>query len=186
MRILDTDISTFIEGLFALNTRRFGTVAEIMIKKLYEFQWSRTRVYDLYDQRSDARIEVKFSRATREHSEAISELNVINQCMTDAFLENRSLNSYDLDIYSFDSNIQQIKCRNFDFLFYGLFFTDCVEIYGIESHDVYNVLGYSDHQHAGNVGEGQFHLNNSSIDFHRQNCLKRVLTYYDLFTLLNC
>lgn len=31
----DAEISTFIEGLFALNTRRFGTVQEIMIKRLY-------------------------------------------------------------------------------------------------------------------------------------------------------
>lgn len=184
MRVSDAEINTFIEGLFALNTRRFGTVAEIMIKKLYQLQWSRTRAYDLYDVMKDVRVEVKFSRAAKEHPEKINEVNVITQCMSDAFLENRSMNSNEVTCFLFDSNIQQIKCRNFDYLFYGLFFMDCIEIYGITSSDVYSVPGYSDRQHEGNIGEGQFHLNNSSIDFHRRNCFQRSLTYYELFELL--
>lgn len=184
MRASDAEISTFIEGLFALNTRRFGTVGEIMIKRLYSFDWSGTKLYDLYNPNTDERIEVKFSRAAKEHSEKINEGNVISQCMSYAYLENRSMCSNEVTIYSFDSNIQQIKCRNFDYLFYGLFFTDCIEIYGISSNEVYNVPGYSDHQHEGNVGEGQFHLNNSSIDFHRRSCYQQSLSYYDLFELL--
>lgn len=110
------DIEIFKEGIFALNTRRFGTVAEIMIKKLYQFQWSGTRSFDLYDPMKDTRIEVKFSRAAQEHPDTIREDNVIAQCMSDAYLENRSLNSDSIDLYHFDSNIQQIKCRNFDYL----------------------------------------------------------------------
>lgn len=178
------ELDIFVEGLFALNTRRFGTVAEIMIKKLYQYQWSGKRSYDLYDQIHDLRIEVKFSRAVKAHPEPISEVNVVEQCMSDAFLENRSLNSYESDLSQFDSNIQQVKCHNFDYLFYGLFFMDCIEIYGMASSDVYSVPGYSNCQHAGNVGEGQFHLNNSSIDFHRRNCFQRSLTYCELFELL--
>lgn len=184
MRISDAELNTFIEGLFALNTRRFGTVAEIMIKKLYDYQWSGVRAYDLYDERCNERIEVKFSRAAKEHSERISEQNVISQCMSDAYLENRSMYSSETSQFIFDSNIQQIKCRNFDVLFYGLFFMDCIEIYGIPSPEVYNVPGYSDRQHEGNIGEGQFHLNNSSIDYHRQNWFQRALTYRELFALL--
>jgi len=178
-------VTDFRNGIFALNTRRFGTVAEIMIKKLYQYQWSGTKAYDLYDGVNNCRIEVKFSRAAKDHPETIQEDNVIDQCLSDAYLENCSLNADEVRVFSFDSNIQQVKCRNFDYLFYGLFFMDCVEIYGIHSTDVYNIPGYSDHQHAGNIGEGQFHLNNGSIDFHRQNCFQRVLTYYELFDLLN-
>ena len=178
------DIKIFKEGIFALNTRRFGTVAEIMIKKLYQFQWSGTRSFDLYDPVKDARIEVKFSRAAQEHSDTIREENIIDQCMLDAYLENRSLNADDTNLYHFDSNIQQIKCRNFDYLFYGLFFMDCVEIYGVCSSDIYGIPGYSDHQHAGNKGEGQFHLNNSTIEYHRNNYFQKSLTYPELFELL--
>ena len=89
-----------------------------------------------------------------------------------------------IDLYHFDSNIQQIKCRNFDYLFYGLFFMDCVEIYGVCSSKVYGIPGYSDHQHAGNEGEGQFHLNNSSIEYHRKKHYLKSLTYPELFELL--
>ena len=44
--------------------------------------------------------------------------------------------------------------------------------------------GYSDKQHRGNEGEGQFHLNESNIEYHRRNFLERVLTYVDLYNLL--
>lgn len=178
------DVRIFREGIFALNTRRFGTVAEIMIRRLYQFQWSETVLFDLYDPTNKVRIEVKFSRAMREHPDTIREENVIDQCVLNAYLENRSLNAGDVDTYSFDSNIQQVKCRNFDYLFYGLFFMDCVEIYGVCSSNVYGIPGYSDHQHAGNKGEGQFHLNNSSINYHRHNCFLKSLTYTELFELL--
>ena len=178
------DIEIFREGIFALNTRRFGTVAEIMIKKLYDYSWSKKRSFDLYNHEDDERIEVKFSRALRKHPEPIRENNVVDQCVLYAYLKNRSLNSDEVNVYSFDSNIQQIKCRNFDYLFYGLFFMDCIEIYGVYSEEIYNIPGYSDYQHAGNKGEGQFHLNNSSIEYHRNNYLQEKLTYPKLFKLL--
>ena len=181
---MEISIEKFIQGIFALNTRRFGTVAEIMIKKLYRLLWSGTHQYDLYDENKEKCIEVKFSRVTKEHEEKINEKNVLSQCISAAYLKNRSMYSDEANKFSFDCNIQQIKCRNFDYLFYGLFFMDCIEIYGIPSTDVYNIPGYSDHQHEGNVGEGQFHLNNSSIDFHRENCYQMRLTYDELYELL--
>ena len=184
MKSLKINMEGFVDGIFALKTRRFGTVAEIMIKKLYQFEWSGKKSFDLYDKRNNLRIEVKFSRVAKKHREKINEENVITQCMADAVLENRFLNSYEVVDFLFDSNIQQIKCRKFDFLFYGLFFRDYVEIYGIPSGEVHRIPGYSDYQHEGNVGEGQFHLNNSSIDFHRRNCLQKRLSYQELYDLL--
>lgn len=86
MKLKKQNIDIFREGIFALNTRRFGTVAEIMIKKLYQYQWSGTTAYYLYDSINNTRIEVKFSRATQEHPERIQEGNVIKQCMSDAYL----------------------------------------------------------------------------------------------------
>ena len=35
------NIEIFKTGIFALNTRRLSTVAEIMIKKLYDYSWSK-------------------------------------------------------------------------------------------------------------------------------------------------
>ena len=36
----------------------------------------------------------------------------------------------------------------------------------------------------GNEGEGQFHLNESNIEYHRRNYLDRALSYEELFDLL--
>ena len=71
-----------------------------------------------------------------------------------------------------------------DYLFYGLFFLDGIEIYGIESTKIDTIPGYSNKQHDGNIGEGQFHLNNNSIDFHRKKYIQMELNYDQLFELL--
>ena len=183
MIIRRESVAEFRDGIFALNTRRFGSVAEIMIKKLFEFDYSGTIAYDLFDAMHNARVEVKFSRVMKENSERIREDNVLIQCLSAAYLENRSLQSYEIDEYQFDCNIQQIKRKNFDVLYYGLFFTDCIEIYAIGSEDILSLPGYSDYQHSGNIGEGQFHINNRTISLHRQYHYNKTLTYFDLFEL---
>jgi hypothetical protein len=132
------------------------------------------------------KIEVKFSRATKENEARISENNVIEQCLAASSLENRILMSNETDYYSFDSNIQQVKPLCFDYLFYGLFFADYIEIYGINSADVANIPGFSGRQHYGNDGEGQFHLNERTISFHRDHYFLNELTYVELYNLLNC
>ena len=66
----------------------------------------------------------------------------------------------------------------------GLFFADKIEVYKMTSDEVLDCPGYSDKQHRGNEGEGQFHLNESNIEYHRRNFLERVLTYVDLYNLL--
>ena len=93
------------------------------------------------------------------------------------------MNSY--ESYRFDCNIQQVKCTEFDVLYYGLFFADRIEIFMMRSAEILNCPGYSDKQHRGNEGEGQFHLNQDNIEYHRQHHLQRVLTYEELYTLLS-
>lgn len=58
-----------------------------------------------------------------------------------------------------------------------------VEIFRMTSKQVLNTEGYSNKQHRGNVGEGQFHLNQSNIDYHRKNFLVEKLTYEQLYQL---
>lgn len=95
-----------------------------MIKKLYSFKDSRTVSYDLFDPTRENRIEVKFSRATKDNSERINEKNVIDQCLFASNLDNRAMYSNEVNLFSFDSNIQQVKTHCFDYLFCGLFFMD--------------------------------------------------------------
>lgn len=175
-------LNEFRDGIFALRTRRFGTVAEIMIKHLYDLDESGSLAFDKRARNTNERIEVKFSTVMKENEAKIREDNVIDQCYK-ANLANRAMNSYESG--RFDCNIQQVKRTEFDVLYYGLFFADRIEIFMMRSSEILNCPGYSDKQHRGNEGEGQFHLNQDNIEYHRQHHLQRVLTYEELYILLS-
>ena len=102
----------------------------------------------------------------------------------EANLSNRVLKSSDAIKCNFDCNIQQIKTKEFDILFYGVFFADQIEIYKMTSNEVHECPGYSDKQHRGNKGEGQFHLNMKNIEYHRKKYLDQIITYEKLYRLL--
>jgi len=178
------EIKDFKEGIFNLRTRRFGTVAEIMISKLINLSGSRNLAYDLHDVDNDDRIEVKFSTVMKANDSVINNNNVIVQCKK-ASLSNRMMKSTEINTNRFDCNIQQIKRVEFDFLFYGLFFYDKIAIFRMSTDEVLTCVGYSDFQHRGNEGEGQFHINNSSIDYHMENHFERWLTYEELYELFS-
>ena len=180
--IIDSVIEEFRDGIFVFMSRRFGTVAEIMIKRLYDLDESGSLAFDMRDRSSDERIEVKFSTVMKANDDKIRDDNVIEQCQK-ANLANRAMRSSDTDRYNFDCNIQQVKRREFDVLYYGLFFADKIAIFKMTSEEVLSCPGYSDFQHKGNEGEGQFHLNQGSIDWHFQNRFVQWLDYDELYTL---
>ena len=176
-------IDEFRDGIFALRTRRFGTVAEIMIKRLYNFEESGSLAFDKKNKDTNERIEVKFSTVMKENDDKIRDNNVIEQCIK-GNLANRAMSSSDVGTYAFDCNIQQVKRKEFDVLYYGLFFADQIEIFRMKSSEILGCPGYSDKQHRGNEGEGQFHLNQDNISYHRKQHLQRTLTYEELYKLL--
>lgn len=178
------EIREFRDGIFALRTRRFGTVAELMIEALYGFGGSHNQFHDRYDEGMNKRIEIKFSTVMKSNEAVISQCNVIDQSKK-ANLGNRALRSTDMYNYDFDCNIQQVKRLEFDVLYYGLFFADRVAIFKMNSDEILSCFGYSDRQHKGNEGEGQFHLNRNSIDYHMQNHFVQWLTYEELYDLLS-
>jgi hypothetical protein len=175
-------VKEFKEGIFNLRTRRFGTVAELMIKKLTNLGGSKNLAYDLHDEELNNRIEVKFSTVMKANDATISIKNVIEQCIK-ATLSNRMMKSDEVSKESFDCNIQQIKRVEFEVLFYGLFFYDKIAIFSMTSDQILSCPGYSDFQHRGNEGEGQFHINNSSYGFHLNNHLVQWLSYEELYDL---
>lgn len=180
---MTSEIKEFRDGIFALRTRRFGTVAELMIEALYNFSKSHSQFHDRYDEVGKQRIEIKFSTVMKANESVINRANSIDQCKK-ANLGNRALSSTDMYLYDFDCNIQQVKRLEFDVLYYGLFFADRIAIFKMNSAEILSCLGYSDKQHKGNEGEGQFHLNRSSIDYHMQNHFVQWLTYEELYALL--
>ena len=133
------EIREFRDGIFALRTRRFGTVAELMIEALYNFTKSHNQFHDRYDEVGHQRIEIKFSTVMKANEAVISRFNSIDQCKK-ANLGNRALNSTDMYDYDFDCNIQQVKRLEFDVLYYGLFFADRIAIFKMHSNEIFLVL----------------------------------------------
>lgn len=181
---MKNEIKEFRDGIFALHTRRFGTVAELMIEALYNFSKSQNQFHDRYDQIGNQRIEIKFSTVRKANKSVINQKNVVEQCKK-ANVANRALNSTDMHDYNFDCNIQQVKRLEFDILYYGLFFADRIAIFKMNSKNILTCFGYSDKQHKGNKGEGQFHLNRASIKYHMDNNFVQWLTYEELFSLFS-
>ncbi|MDD4211734.1 MAG: hypothetical protein PHC46_05095 [Clostridia bacterium] len=171
------------DGIFALNTRRFGTVAENLIKILANADWGKNLSHDLYDKSSLQRIEVKFSRALKSSPSTIDEMNIIEQIVS-ADDKSRMIKSNEWESSKFDCNIQQVKRTAFDILYYGIFFSDKVMIFKIQSEEIGKEIQYSDKQHRGNLGEGQFHLNNRTYNHHLKNHLEKELTYKEILDLL--
>ena len=177
---MQNQVDSFRDGIFALRTRRFGTVAELMIEGLYGFTKSHNQFHDRFDEKRGERIEIKFSTVTRSHKSVITKSNVISQCI-DADPQLSALCSNDIDSIPFDCNIQQVKTNEFDELYYGLFFRDRIAIFKMTSEEVLNCPGFSNKQHKGNLGEGQFHLNQSTINWHLENHLLQWITYSELY-----
>ena len=180
---MDSKVRRIRNGIFSLNTRRFGTVAELMIKKLYNLDSSDSLAYDL--RCDDTKIEVKFSTVLKSCKEPITSKNAVKQIIN-SNTENRMLTFEEAKKSAFDCNIQQVKPSEFKLLYYGCFFKDKIMICKIGKTQLLNddKIFYSDHQHRGNVGEGQFHINNRTLNNHIEKYFVQWLTYEELYKLL--
>lgn len=177
------EVREFRDGIFALNTRRFGKVAELMIQKIFNLIDSDNLAYDLRTTAGE-KIEVKFSTVLKKCSSNINYNNLIKSVVA-SNIDNRMLTFDMAKKLSFDCNIQQVKTKEFKYLYYGCFFEDKIMICKIESSEIAKdaKILYSDHQHRGNVGEGQFHINNTTIDNHLNKYLIKWLTYEELYDM---
>ncbi len=172
------------DGLFSLHTRRFGTVAELVVQRLAGLGASKAIFHDLFDDAEEQRVEVKFSRVLRSHDEPITIENVL-AVIEHATAADRLVALQEASNVTFDSNIQQVKPAEFDVLYYGLCFADAVVIFRVASGDIANAeIGYSSKQHKGNVGEGQFHISQDNLQRHLDRFHYRTLTYDELGKLL--
>ena len=120
------------DGIFSLRTRRLGTVAESLIKILANASWGEDISHDLFEPKEMKRIEVKFSCALRAHKNKIKENNILEEIAKASGI-NRMFSSKDWKDNKFDCNIQQVKRKKFDTLYYGIFFSDKVQIFKIKS-----------------------------------------------------
>ena len=175
------DSTQLQQAIFGLHTRRFGTVAEIMIKKIIRADNSDQLSFDLFDKFDGSRIECKFSRVQRKAELKITENNIFEALSCEA---NRDIMFHQWPQYDWDCNIQQVKKSEFDILFYGCFFKDLVVIFKVYSSNIGSEMKYSDKQHRGNTGEGQFHLNPTTFKYHLDYHHYKTITYGELLEWL--
>src|SRR5438128_2261044 len=101
------------DGIFALRTRRFGSVAECMINRLVSCSKAKSQFHDLFDDKHQHRVEVKFSVVQKKAETTVSEGTVL-RCIKEATAEERMVAFSEWKQHEFDCNIQQIKRKEFD------------------------------------------------------------------------
>ncbi len=102
-------MSELREGIFRLHTRRFGTVAELLVKKLINARESNDAKYDL--ESDGTRIECKFSRAWQKSQVPVSDSTVMEAIYEQV---RRDISYEDCEDRHWDCNFQQIKKDLFD------------------------------------------------------------------------
>ena len=167
------------DGIVGLNTRQFGRVVELIIKFIYKQKDSKDLAFDLID--GNIKIEVKAARVYRANKLDITIENLYDLIISNSN-KNRLIKQSEINSQTFDCNIQQIKVKYFDYLYYVLFFNDIIEIYKIKSNRIVKdkKIQYSDKQHRGNSGEGQFHISNTNYLYHKENYFLSSLKYDEL------
>lgn len=178
------DVKTFRDNLFQMNTRRFGKVMEIAVANITGTYFSDNIHHDLNTGiDTGTKIEVKFSRVEKRHNITVEEGNVLDVIENEG-LSVRLFPFGEWKDHNFDCNIQQIKKAEFDVLFYGLLFADRVVIFMATPEQINSNMNYSDKQHKGNVGEGQFHITPKTLPYHLENHHFVTLSYIDLLQIL--
>lgn len=171
------------EAVFRLNTRRFGALTELFIKRLKSFDRSPSIFYDLHDGVQGHRVEVKFSTVLSKWSTPLRE-DTLEAVLREAVSGDRAVVYPNWPNSSFDCNIQQVKPAEFETLFYGLFFDDRILVFKCTTADIAQMPGWSGKQHKGNVGEGQFHLTQRNLQHHLDNYLLQHLSYQQFSNIL--
>jgi hypothetical protein len=174
--------------IFSLHTRKFGNVVEKLVETiLIEFGFIVKKSTDLsYDRQiNSSNDEIKGSRVLGK-----SVLNLENKNIIESLFShdtNRFVNIENSSETEWDCNIQQIKLELFNTLWYVLFFGNCVAVFKIERDNILNDknISYSNKQHRGNEGEGQFHVTNKNIKYHLDNFLVKTITYNEVYNKLN-
>jgi len=127
-------------------------------------------------------IEVKSSRAiyTKKNPTWKTEYEKLHN------YERKLLSIKDLNILKFDSNIQQVKPKYFDKIYYGILTQEGFLVFKLNKNQLLNneYIAYSDKQHRGNIGEGQFHIYNRNIGYHILNHYEGTISWFQILEIL--
>jgi hypothetical protein len=177
------------DAIFALQTRKFGNVVEKLVEII------RKEKGDIVDKPEDdsydrhingKKVEIKGSKVLLSTPLKLNRDNIVETILS-SHNSNRFISFDNSSEIEWVSNIQQVKTELFETLWYCLFFEDYVSIFKITSSKINEdkKVRYSDKQHRGNTGEGQFHINNNNIKHHLNNYLVTTISYNDIYNKFN-
>lgn len=175
------------DAIFRLRTTKFGNVVEVLLESHLKdlgavVKNSKNRSYDR--EIDGLKDEIKGSVVRAEATLDLKNGNIIESILNHE--TDRFVNFADAKIIKWDSNIQQIKPKLFNNLWYVLFFLDCVVIFKVNSSLLIpnTEISYSPKQHRGNKGEGQFHVTRDKFQYHLNNHFVKTLTYREVYDKL--
>lgn len=187
------NIEQFKQGIFSLRTN-FGELAQLILEKDMGLATSDDNSYDLKGD-DGCKIEVKFSRAYKKDI-PLTAKNAVDICSHFSTMVYTSSEAEE-KTSDYDCNIQQLKPDCFDALYYGVFFSDKVEIFradrsefpdSVDSYKSNKVAarkklpGYA-LQHKGG-DECQFHITKNTHKYHHDHFHVKDITYEELYDLL--
>ena len=178
------NLEDFKQGIFRLPHKRFGTLCQIMINKLFSYSSPMNNYHDLFDNDKSHRIEIKFSIVREKWKCLLNEENIM-ECIQHSLEGTKVMHFKNHISNDFDCSMNHVKPAEFDRLYYGLFFEDQILIFTMKSSDINHKIGYCDKQQKGGVGEGQFHISNKNIQYHLNNHLCHSLNYEQLYKMFS-
>ena len=131
---MDNKVKELRDSIFSLNTRKFGTVNEMLVERIVEeFGLIVEEPKDTsYDRKIDnSKDEIKGSRVLKESKLKFSKENIIGCILNHE--SHRMIKLDDASKNTWDSNIQQIKTDLFSTLWYSLYFEDKVVLFKIKN-----------------------------------------------------
>jgi len=158
------NIDAMISNIVAMSPKKIGTFLEDILQYHFNIE-DNGNVNSENDGKKDGKnIEIKCSRVIYdnigEHEDKYEYL--INS--------KKTLLSIDklLTDKKYDCNMQQVKPGYFDEIYYTILTQEGFIVFKMTSDQVLTDknITYSDKQHRGNTGEGQFHLKKSNIEYH--------------------
>jgi hypothetical protein len=178
-----SEVRAVRDGLFSMSARRFGRVTEMMIRRMTGAEKPLNKFHDLYDFRTQQRVEVKFSRAERRHSLKITEDNVLHVIKQEG-LELRTFPFSQWSNTDFCSVIQHVNTEEFDVLYYGMFFADCIKIFRAPSCAL-DSEEFPCNTYKSVAKERQIPLTPRTLPYHIENFHWRTLTYLEFIDIFS-
>ena len=173
-------IDIFRNNMIHSDSKSFGSLFEIIVASLCNFQESNDLGHDRVCSNNQNRIEVKACRAFKSNKKTGKKL-------VKWMLQENSHKSLVCDAEKstaeWSSNICQIKPKYFDILYYAAVFYDRIYIFAISSDQIKMEKGYCKKQHRDGT-MGQMYVGPKNIDYHIKNYLYKSLSYEQVIAIL--